>query len=247
MNNDTKSFAASLLKTDENNNDLMSYKWTVLEKTFHRCQSNIADSDHEADYDNMCRRLFQDNNIDDDSSISNSISEGEDIVINYDNMNTKYQEEKTIDTSCLNKGQSEIISLYHDYLSEEKVDEKIQSLIPDIVLLTGKGGTGKSYVIHKLLEIGNQNKAVNCVWTMANNNLNAADIDGCTIASLLCQRFTNTTDKDSDPKDILWKIPQQAILNLQKQDIEKNLHLLILDEVSNIRAQKLVSYLVSLE
>ena len=74
---------------------------------------------------------------------------------------------------------------------------------------------------------------------MANNNLNAADIDGCTIASLLCQRFTNTTDKDSDPKDVLWKIPQQAILNLQNQDIEKNLRLLILDEVSNIRAQKI--------
>ena len=187
----------------------------------------------------MCRRLFQDNNIDDDSYNSNSISEGEDIVINYDNINPKYQEEKTIDMSCLNKGQSEIISLYHDYLSEEKVDEKVQSLIPDIVLLTGKGGTGKSYVIHKLLEIGNQNKAVNCVWTMANNNLNVANIDGCTIASLLCQRFTNTTDKDSDPKYVLWKIPQQAILNLLNQDIDKNLRLLILDEVSNIRAQKI--------
>ena len=42
--------------------------------------------------------------------------------------------------------------------------------------------------------------------------------------------------KYSDPKDLLWKIPQQAILNLQNQDIEKNLHLLILDEVSNITA-----------
>ena len=186
----------------------------------------------------MCRRLFQHNNIDDDSSNPNSIGEGEDIVINYDNMNTKSQEEKTIDMSWLNKGQSEIISLYHDYLCQEKVDDDIQSLIPDIVLLTGKGGTGKSYVIHKLLEIGNQNKAVNCVWIIANNNLNAADINGFTIASLLCQKFTNITDKDSDPKDVLWKIPQQAILNLQNQDIEKNLRLLILDEVSNIRAQK---------
>ena len=74
---------------------------------------------------------------------------------------------------------------------------------------------------------------------MANNNLNAVDINGCTIASLLCQRFTNITDKDSNPKDVFWKIPQQAILNLQNQDIEKNLHLLILDEVSNIRAQKI--------
>ena len=49
MNNDTKLFAALLLKIDENNNDLTSYKWTVLEKTFHYCQSHLADSDHEDD------------------------------------------------------------------------------------------------------------------------------------------------------------------------------------------------------
>ena len=238
MNNDTKSFAASLLKTDKNDNEISIYNWTVLEKNF-KPFIDCLKINHEADYDNKCRRLFQNNEINYDSSNSDLISEGKDIVLDCDNMNRQYQKDIAIDMSCLNKGQAEIISIYHDYLYQEKLNSHIESLVPDIVLLTGKGGTGKSYVIHKLLEIGNQNKAVNCIWTMANNNLNAADINGCTIASLLCQRFISKTEKDSDPKDLLWKIPQQAISNLQDQDIENTLRLLILDEVSNITAQKI--------
>ena len=96
----------------------------------------------------------------------------------------------------LNLGQKEIISIYYDYLIEEIVRENIRAKVPNIVLLTGKGGTGKSYVIHRLLQIGNKNyiqnecsNNVKSVWTIANNNLNAVDIDRITITSLLHQRI----------------------------------------------------------
>ena len=47
-------------------------------------------------------------------------------------------------------------------------------------------------MIHRLLQIGNQNKIqngidtkVNSIWKIVNNNLNASDIDRSTITSLL--------------------------------------------------------------
>ena len=113
-----------------------------------------------------------------------------------DSKNVEYQCHNATVTSNLNQGQSKIISIYYNYLTEETVQHKTRVKVPNIVLLTGKGGTGKSYVIHRLLQIGNQNKTqngidteVNSVWTIANNNLNAADIDGSTIASLLHLRI----------------------------------------------------------
>ena len=40
-------------------------------------------------------------------------------------MDNNYEEDKAIDMSCLNKRQAEIISLYHDYLCQEKVNDDI--------------------------------------------------------------------------------------------------------------------------
>ena len=146
----------------------------------------------------------------------------------------------------LNLGQKEIISIYYDYLIEEIVRENIRAKVPNIVLLTGKGGTGKSYVIHRLLQIGNQNYIQNecndnvkSVWTIANNNLNAVDIDGITIASLLHQRIEKKQDESNDSIVLVKKISMKAIKYLEDQEIDKNLRLIILDEISNVTVQKL--------
>ena len=70
-------------------------------------------------------------------------------------------------------------------------------------MFTGKGGTGKSYVIHRLLQIGNQNyiqneyNNVKSVWKIANNNLNAVDIDRIAIASLLHQIIEKKQDESN--------------------------------------------------
>ena len=139
-----------------------------------------------------------------------------------------------------------IISIYYDYLTEERVKNDIFAKVPNVVLLTGKGGTGKSYVIHRLLQIGNQNKTqngidteVNSVWTTANNNLNAADIDGSTIASLLHLWIQKKTNESDDSIVLLSKISQQAIKNLIDKGIDKYLRLIIIDEISNVIVQKL--------
>ena len=96
----------------------------------------------------------------------------------------------------LNVERKEIISIYNNYLTEEIVRQDIQAKIPNVVLLTGKGGTGKGYVIHRLLQIGNKNciqnecnNNVKSFWTIANKNLNTVDIDRINIASLLYQRI----------------------------------------------------------
>ena len=101
-------------------------------------------------------------------------------------------------------------------------------------------------MIHRLLQIRNQNKTqngidteVNSVWTIANNNLNAADIDGSTIASLLHLRIQKKTNESDDSIVLLSKISQQAIKDLKDKEIEKYLRLIIIDEISNVTVQKL--------
>ena len=113
----------------------------------------------------------------------------------------------------LNLGQKEIISIYYDYLTEERVKNDIHAKVPNIVFLTGKCGTSKSYVIHRLLQIGNQNyiqnrgnNNVKYVWTIANNNLNAVDIDGITIASLLHQRIEKKSDESNNSIVLVKKL-----------------------------------------
>ena len=70
---------------------------------------------------------------------------------------------------------------------------------------------------------------------MAKNNLNAADINGCTIASLLHQRIEKDDTKIWKPRKL---IPEGAISQLQKNNIH-DVRLLIIDEVSNIHVEKL--------
>ena len=128
MDNDTKSFAASLLKTDENNDELTMYNWTVIDepsKPFHPMCNYFQDSDAEADWDNRCQSLFPDNDIDDDLSNTNSIRDRDDMSINCNNMNNKDQRNTSVNLSSLNVEQAEIISIYHDYLCQENIDKNL--------------------------------------------------------------------------------------------------------------------------
>ena len=117
----------------------------------------------------------------------------------------------------------------------------IRAKVPNVVLLTGKGGTGKRYIIHRLLQIVNQNyiqkggnNNVKYIWIIANNNLNAVDIDGYTIASLLYQRIGNKSNQSDDSKVLVRKFSLQAIQYLEDQEIDKNFLLIILNEISNV-------------
>jgi len=97
------------------------------------------------------------------------------------------------------------------------------------------GGTGKSHVIHELLEIGNDANMIK-VWTMANNNLNAADIDGSTIASILKQQREQS--KEEQANVIQRHLNPFAISQLRKSNVE-DVRLLIIDEISNVTTHKL--------
>ena len=66
----------------------------------------------------------------------------------------------------LNRKQKEIVDVYRNYLEDTSTNSQIHSP-PPIVLLTGKGGTGKSFVIDTLLNIGNIPGRPDFVWTLA--------------------------------------------------------------------------------
>ncbi|CAJ1934697.1 unnamed protein product [Cylindrotheca closterium] len=132
----------------------------------------------------------------------------------------------------LNDGQAEIINTYKDYLLNPD-NPGGTALPPSVALLTCKGGTGKSFVTHQLLKIGNHKTKT--VWTLASNNLNAADIDGSTIASVLKQRIQQ---KMEEAKTVQQKISHAAVLALERQNV-CNARLIIIDKISNVTASKL--------
>ena len=114
------------------------------------------------------------------------------------------------------------------------------------MLLTGKGGTGKIYLIHRFLQIGNRNciqneynNNIKFVWIIANNNLKAVDIDRITIAILLHQRIKMKQVDSNDSTVLVKKNSLKVIKYLEDQEIDKNIWLIILDEISNITVQKL--------
>lgn len=141
-----------------------------------------------------------------------------------------------------NERQNEVIELYKDFLLNPPGSIHTEEP-PPVVLLTGGGGTGKSFVIHELLKLGNSGIDVT-VWTAANNNLNAADIDGCTIASMMVlkhpiEKNKNQTDgQHAMQPEPMKKIVPEAVSALQDRNIMKLL-LLIIDEISNVTAEKL--------
>lgn len=123
----------------------------------------------------------------------------------------------------LNPQQLQVVELYKDYLQSPAGSKSAVLSPPPIVLLTGKGGTGKSYVIHELLRLGNHvqdSEEGKRVWTAANNNLNAADINGYTIASLLkqtiepCKESQQGSNKRKRPQK---RIRETAVTALQKK------------------------------
>ena len=184
MDNDMKSFADMIFKTDNSNKGLISNGWKVSLENCRQICIYIGSGQNVADWEYNYQKFYENENIE-NYTINNNSKEDTTITNQY-----KHDEEAYF--MDLNLGQKEIISIYYDYLIEEIVRENIQAKVPNIVLLTGKGGTDKSYVIHRLLQIGNKNyiqnecnNNVKSVWTIANNNLNAVDIDGITIASLL--------------------------------------------------------------
>ncbi|CAJ1954286.1 unnamed protein product [Cylindrotheca closterium] len=71
---------------------------------------------------------------------------------------------------------------------------------------------------------------------MASNNLNAADINGSTIASLLKQRIQKRQKDES--QIVQQKISPAAVIGLEKQNVQ-DLRLIIINEVSNVTASKL--------
>ena len=256
LNNDANAFAQSAIGTryfeDARKAGGRKDAWAI------ECNGSdketVMDINDCPTWEEKCDWIYQDGDLDDgtpygmSTNVNNDTSDDEDSdgnsVCGNDAKNTPASNNGTNNQSTksnkesLNEEQLDIVELYKDYLKSTQKNSPGTKLPPKIVLLTGKGGTGKSFVIHELLELGNKrdkNEHGHCtVLTMANNNLNAADINGCTIASLLHQRI----EKDGK----IWKprklIPEGAVAQLQKNNIHE-VRLLIIDEVSNIRAEKL--------
>jgi hypothetical protein len=117
-------------------------------------------------------------------------------------------EGSVIEELSLNHGQTQIFEIYKKYLMDPS-DEK-NTPPPSVVLVTGKGGTGKSHLINALMEHG-----INCgnrPLGTAFNNLNAADIGGITISKLLSEGIQPKKNKGgSNSEGIARPIKLRAI------------------------------------
>ena len=149
MDNDMKSFAATILKTDISSNGLISNNFTVTQETFKQICTHLGDGKEDETWEYNYQNFYGSENIE-NYTVNNDLKEDTTII-------NQYKPDEETYSKDLNLGQKEIISIYYDYLTEDRVKNDIYTKVPNIVLLTGKGGTGKSYVIHRLLQIGNQN------------------------------------------------------------------------------------------
>ena len=198
-------------------------------------------STNKSNNDSECSSLQQ-NVVFDQLSMDDLLSKSEAV---YDESNFGEQIEDTNNTIDdlrpsgrsmkykLNKDQKEIVDLYAKYLENP---EKEAKNVPPIVLMTGKGGTGKSFVINTLIEYGKEHG--NIPWTSASNNLNATNIGGHTIAKLLQDNYNVKCNQKSKKGNKKIPLKQRALNNLIHQEPEK-IPMLIIDEVSNIVVEKI--------
>ena len=197
-----KTFAAALLKSDNNENSFNTNKWTVILENFIEFAEYYSNENNEAKQEDRYKSIYKYN---DDENYEHDITLISNINTTNNSKYVEYQSHNSILTKNLNEGQNEIISIYNYYFNEETV-YKIQTKVSNIVLITEIGRTGKSYnVIHRLLQIGNQNKTqnginieINSIQTIANKNPNSVDIDGSNIATLFylrIEKITNESDK----------------------------------------------------
>ncbi|KAL3931624.1 MAG: hypothetical protein SGBAC_011222 [Bacillariaceae sp.] len=226
------------------NNDALGFRNTLVH-TFNELTQTFRPSQHGRHPSDSCLcRMMQD---DWDEKVDNIYGESINCITNEEQNEPENQPsasrrgaswKQAICSMALegcNQGQREIVSMYAQYLLSDQSDTSTSGKRPPkVVLLTGKGGTGKSFIIHRLLEIGSKSVTDgNSVWTTANNNLNAADINGCTIASLLGTAI-QSIPANGEPS----KINSKAVQKLQDKGVA-NLKLLIIDEISNVTADKL--------
>jgi hypothetical protein len=132
----------------------------------------------------------------------------------------------------LNTGQTTVFLVYKNYL-ENPTNTNLRP--PAVVLVTGKGGTGKSLLINAIIDHGKQHNHV--PMGTAFNNLNACDIGGFTISKLLgdgFQKKNNSKSKRKAGSGMPNPIKSWAIIALQKLGDIKQIPLLIIDEISNV-------------
>ena len=134
----------------------------------------------------------------------------------------------------LNSEQQEIFDVYANYL-EHPQETSVEP--PSIVLVSGKGGTGKSHLINSIIAHGE--KCKNPPVRAAYNNLNAANIGGVTIASLLKDGFETIKGKVPAKKRHSKHIKQSAVAALQKLFPVDKLLLFIIDEILNVSVEHL--------
>jgi hypothetical protein len=143
------------------------------------------------------------------------------------------------DERNLNHGQTQVFDVYKKYLTDPS--DPMNKPPPAVVLVTGKGGTGKSHLINALMEHGSTygNKPLGTAF----NNLNAADIGGVTISKLLSEGIQPASAKNnkgrSSSSGITRAIKARAIQALQQSYDVSNIPLLIIDEVSNVSVENL--------
>ena len=127
-------------------------KWSVTNESVLVSDTVLSYNDH-LHWDRKCEWIYNDDYLnDDDDSTCSSDGNIEDESNHESEYETPTQNDPDIimNMEDLNDEQKMIVSLYSNYLLED--NEASAAKPPPIVLLTGIGGTGKSFVIHKLLE-----------------------------------------------------------------------------------------------
>ena len=123
-----------------------------------------------------------------------------------------------LEKSMRSKEQKEFFRVYRDYFSNP-YNKKCHP--PDIVLLHGAAGTGKSTVIRAIVKAAHY-----CGYETLNtafNNINALDLGGHTTASLIALNMK--TDMET-----FTPMKHQKLLDLRK--LMKGVRLIIVDEIS---------------
>ena len=137
----------------------------------------------------------------------------------YINRNNKHQKNNSL---ILNKEQKEIVDLYDNYFTN--LGDSNQSP-PQVVLLTGQAGTGKSTVINQV-NLAAQ-RSGQSVLKLAYNNTNAIDNNGPTLFSFC---FLSKCNCAKEFKQLNIQDIEELITTYNVQWIS----LIIIDEISNV-------------
>ena len=186
-------------------------------------------------------------NKDDITTIYIKIIESEDFNINESqeqyNTNTTNNNESQLNTTITQTPNDEQLSIINKFQSILLGEQQIEYNKPQIFLLTGAPGAGKSYTVKSIMQMAKNMKKI--VIGTSYNGIAAVNINGDTLCGLLNYKAFKKSDNNKKRKQEDTKVSElQPFTYEQNQKFKQNLclqdlSLLIIDEISTVSPEML--------